>query len=90
VKYCFPVLHASHLFDQIYQHEEEVVVKEVTKEDDDARVGCALNSFFFCELRYMLEFLVRTQVASPIHFLKAPFFKRNSSSELCLFWICWQ
>jgi hypothetical protein len=46
VKYCFAALHASHLFDQIYQHEEEVVVKEVTKEDDDARVGCALSSSF--------------------------------------------
>jgi len=30
-------------FNQLYQREEEVVVKQVTKEDDDARVGCTAH-----------------------------------------------
>lgn len=40
-------LQVSHLFDQLYKREEEVVVKEVSKEEDDARVCRALSSSSF-------------------------------------------
>jgi hypothetical protein len=40
-------------FNQLYQREEEVVVKQVTKEDDDARVGCTAHKLeIFSDLLY--------------------------------------
>ena len=42
-----------YFFNQLYQREEEVVVKQVTKEDDDARVGCTAHKLeIFSDLLY--------------------------------------
>jgi hypothetical protein len=40
-------------FNQLYQREEEVAVKQVTEKDDDARVGCAAHKLeIFSDLLY--------------------------------------
>jgi hypothetical protein len=49
------------------------VVKQVTKEDDDARVGCTAHKLeIFSDLLYWWKSIVENLIASTVHFCPRP------------------